>query len=82
MRSMSKYFSLEVGLRDNRGTTRRFRLANYQKKDHITDELCLLPLQLDDDWNQLRIDLANLVRRAYGSTYTHAIIYVFTPTAD
>ncbi|RKP24433.1 UPF0468 protein CG5343-like protein [Syncephalis pseudoplumigaleata] len=73
VRNMDKYVSLEIGVRDQRGSVRRFRLANYQREAHTTDELCMLPLQLDSGWNQLRIDLPHLVQRGYGGTFAECI---------
>ncbi|KAI8053736.1 Cilia/flagella-associated protein 20/WDR90/C3orf67 [Syncephalis plumigaleata] len=73
VKNMNKYFSLELGIRDHRRILRRFRLANYQKEASITNDLCVLPLQLDNGWNQLRVDMPHLIQRAYGGTFNECV---------
>jgi len=35
--------------------------------------ICTMPLQLDEGWNQIHLDLASYTKRAYGTNYTQTL---------
>jgi hypothetical protein len=70
VRHLQQPFSLEVHIRDHKGILRRIRTSTYQQSAKVTNDICLIPLRLDPDWNQLRLDLADITRKAYGTNYT------------
>ncbi|GKD12557.1 cilia- and flagella-associated protein 20, partial [Tanacetum coccineum] len=35
--------------------------------------ICTMPLKMDDGWNQIQLNLADLTRRAYGTNYVETL---------
>lgn len=35
--------------------------------------ICTMPLRMDDGWNQIQLNLADLTRRAYGTNYVETL---------
>ncbi|CAI5726962.1 hypothetical protein KXD40_002354 [Peronospora effusa] len=73
LKNLGQHVSLEVHVADNHATRRRFRFSTFQKKTVVHPQIALLPLHLDVGWNQLHLDLANLVLTCYDVHYVHAI---------
>eukprot|EP01134_Creolimax_fragrantissima_P004031 CFRG4031T1 len=69
VKNMDKYFSFEAEVLDDRNITRRFRASNYQTAVRVKPFLCTLPLRMDDGWNLIQINLSDLVKTAYGTSY-------------
>ncbi|KAI9010907.1 Cilia/flagella-associated protein 20/WDR90/C3orf67 [Phycomyces nitens] len=69
VKNMNKYFSFEVEVIDDRGEKRRFRASNYQTTTRVKPSITTMPMRLDPGWNQIAFDLADYVRRAYGTHY-------------
>jgi len=66
-------FNLEVHTLDDRGTKRRFCAANYQDEPRVSPLIALLPLQLEDGWNQVVLNLRELTRNAYGTGHSETL---------
>ncbi|KAG2762770.1 hypothetical protein PC129_g7834 [Phytophthora cactorum] len=73
LKNLDQHVSLEVHVVDDRGTRRRFRLSTFQKKSTVHSQLAVLPLHLDSGWNQLQLDLGELMHTCYNARYAHAI---------
>ncbi|KAE9024617.1 hypothetical protein PR001_g12632 [Phytophthora rubi] len=73
LKNLDQHVSLEVHVADDRGSRRRFRFSTFQKKSVVHPQIALLPLQLDSGWNQLRLDLAELMHNCYNERYAHAV---------
>ncbi|KAG6606488.1 cilia- and flagella-associated protein 20 [Phytophthora cinnamomi] len=73
LKNLEQHVSLEVHSADDRGSRRRFRLSTFQKKSAVHPQIALLPLQMDSGWNQLQLDLAELMHSCYNARYAHAI---------
>ena len=73
LKNLGQHLSLEVQTADDRGTRRRFRFSTFQSETVVQAQMALLPLQLDDGWNQLQLDLVDLARRCYSARYAHTI---------
>ncbi|ETL82263.1 hypothetical protein, variant, partial [Phytophthora nicotianae] len=73
LKNLDQHVSLEVHLADDRGSRRRFRFSTFQKKSIVHSQLALLPLHLDSGWNQLQLDLDELMHSCYNVRYGHAI---------
>ncbi|KAL0085946.1 flagellar associated protein [Phycomyces blakesleeanus] len=69
VKNMNKYFSFEVEIVDDKGEKRRFRASNYQTTTRVKPFITTMPMRLDPGWNQIVFDLADYVRRAYGTHY-------------
>jgi hypothetical protein len=65
-------FCFEVELLDDRGARRRFRAATFTRETRKDDQLCAMPLKLDEGWNQVAFDLADFMHRAYGTVFKEA----------
>ncbi|KAI8064752.1 Cilia/flagella-associated protein 20/WDR90/C3orf67 [Gongronella butleri] len=64
-----RYMTFEVQIVDDQQETRRLRASNYQLETRVRPEITTMPLRLDPGWNQMTLDLADLVKRAYGTQY-------------
>ncbi|KAK1928464.1 Cilia- and flagella-associated protein 20 [Phytophthora citrophthora] len=73
LKNVEQHVSLEIHVADDRGVRRRFRLSTFQKKSAVHPQLVLLPLHLDSGWNQVQVDLAELLYTSYKGRYAHAI---------
>jgi hypothetical protein len=73
LKNLEQHVSLEVQAADTRGTRRRFRLSTFQKKSAVHAAVALLPLRLDSGWNQVQLDLAELMHTCYSARYDHAV---------
>uniref|UniRef100_A0A914I4U9 CFA20 domain-containing protein n=1 Tax=Globodera rostochiensis TaxID=31243 RepID=A0A914I4U9_GLORO len=73
VKNMKKYFTFEVQVLDDKGMKRRFRASNFQSTTRVKPFICTMPLRLDEGWNQVQFNLADFVKRAYGSTYVETL---------
>ncbi|KAF8072674.1 CFAP20 [Scenedesmus sp. PABB004] len=55
IKNLNKYFSFEVTVLDDKGSTTR-----------VKPFICTMPMRLDEGWNQIQFNLADFTRRAYG----------------
>lgn len=69
VKNMDQYVSFEVQVVDDQQQTRRFRCSNYQLETRVKPGITTMPLRLEAGWNQMVFDLADLVKRAYATTY-------------
>jgi hypothetical protein len=58
---------------DDKKMKRRFRASNFQSTTRIKPFICTMPLRLDEGWNQVQFNLADFVKRAYGTTYVETL---------
>ncbi|KAG2218469.1 hypothetical protein INT45_003013 [Circinella minor] len=68
-KNLGKYFSFEIQVLDDKGETRRFRASNYQVATRVKPYITTMPMRLDPGWNQIVFNLADYVKRAYGTNY-------------
>ena len=61
---------------DDKGVRRRFRASNFQAAARVKPFICTMPLRLDDGWNQVTLNLADLTRRAYGACVRRFLLLV------
>lgn len=73
LKNLEQHVSMEVHVVDDRGTRRRLCFSTFQKKSVVHPQIALLPLHLDCGWNQLQLDLAELMHTCYNARYAHAI---------
>ncbi|KAF9125059.1 hypothetical protein BGW39_007685 [Mortierella sp. 14UC] len=69
VKNLGKYWSFEVTILDDRGEKRRFRASNFQTTTRVKTYITTMPLRMDPGWNQIQLNLADYVKRAYGTTY-------------
>ena len=77
---MKKLFSFEIEIKDKRDKIRRFRCSNFTEKSRLTEEICTLPLKMDEGWNLIQIDLEQYVRTAYNTDYSETLRVTFNAT--
>lgn len=62
---------IDVQISDSRGVRRRVRLSTGQTSTRVSPYLCGVPLRLprgrEDEWVTITLDLADVIRRAYGT---------------
>lgn len=73
LKNLEQHVSVEVHVADDRGSRRRFRFSTFQKKSAVHSQIALLPLRLDSGWNQLQLDLMELMHTCYNARYAHTI---------
>mmetsp|Transcript_160173 Transcript_160173/g.292500 ORF Transcript_160173/g.292500 Transcript_160173/m.292500 type:complete len:303 (+) Transcript_160173:77-985(+) len=69
IKNLSKYFTFEVEILDDQNIKRRFRASNYNTATKVHPFICTMPLHLDRGWNEVQFNLADFVKRAYGTNY-------------
>ncbi|XP_078478840.1 cilia- and flagella-associated protein 20-like, partial [Lampetra planeri] len=73
VKNLKKYFTFEVQVLDDKNCRRRFRASNYQSTTRVSHFSCMMPMKLDDGWNQIQFNLTDFTRRAYGTNYTETL---------
>lgn len=73
VKNVSKFFSFEVEVLDDKSVKRRFRASNFQTVTRVSDSICTMPLRLDTGWNQISFNLSDFTRRAYGTSYVETV---------
>ncbi|OWA50407.1 Cilia- and flagella-associated protein 20 [Hypsibius exemplaris] len=73
VKNMEQYFTFEIQIVDDKGIKRRFRASNYQVEARVKPFVCTMPMRLDDGWNQVQFNLADFVKRAYGTNYVETV---------
>ncbi|KAL6771645.1 FAP20 [Auxenochlorella protothecoides x Auxenochlorella symbiontica] len=73
VKNLHQYFTFEVQVLDDKNVKRRFRASNYQSTTRLQPFICTMPMTLDDDWNQIQFNLADFVKRAYGTSYVETL---------
>lgn len=69
VKNIDRFFTFEIEVIDDTQTKRRFRASNYQSQTRVRDFICTMPLKLEKGWNQIKINLTDFTRRAYGTNY-------------
>ncbi|KAG2644506.1 hypothetical protein PVAP13_2KG203356 [Panicum virgatum] len=69
----NKYFTFEIQVLDDKNVRRRFRASNFQSVTRVKPYICTMPLKLDDGWNNIQLNLADLTKRAYGTNYVETL---------
>jgi len=73
VKNLNRYFTFEVQIMDDKNIKRRFRASTFQPTTRVKPFICTMPLQLDEGWNQIHMDLASYTKRAYGTNYTQTL---------
>lgn len=73
VKNLKKFFSFEIEILDDKGVKRRFRSSNYQTTTRVRDQICSMPLRLDEGWNQITFNLSDFTRKAYGTNYLETV---------
>uniref|UniRef100_A0A182N828 DUF667 domain-containing protein n=1 Tax=Anopheles dirus TaxID=7168 RepID=A0A182N828_9DIPT len=73
LKNMKKFFSFEVQILDDRDSLRRLRFSNYQSSTRIDSFSTTMPLSLVPNWNHVQLNLAEFIRRTYGSNYRETV---------
>ena len=72
-KNMQKYTGFEIEVRDKSNQTRTFRSTNRQSNIRLLDNMCSLPLKLQDGWNLIVLDLQALCKRVFQTQYKHCL---------
>ncbi|CAD6218519.1 unnamed protein product [Miscanthus lutarioriparius] len=73
VKNLKKYFTFEIQVLDDKNVRRRFRASNFQSVTRVKPYICTMPLRLDDGWNNIQLNLADLTKRAYGTNYVETL---------
>ena len=68
-KSIDRFFSLSVTLRDSIGKDRKFEISNKRSVIAVDKDMCKLPLEVGPGWQRVCVDLNNLVLKAFGSSF-------------
>ena len=69
IKNLNKSFTFEVQVLDDQNVKRRFRASNYQSSTRVKPFICMMPMKLDEGWNQIQFNLKDFCWRAYGTRY-------------
>ncbi|KAM7542206.1 hypothetical protein Aperf_G00000006560 [Anoplocephala perfoliata] len=73
VKNLERYFTFEVQILDDKGVRRRFRASNFQSTTRVKPFICTIPLRMEENWNQLQLNLADLTKRAYGTNFVEVL---------
>jgi hypothetical protein len=73
VKNLSNYFSFEIELLDDKNNVRRFRASNFQTSTRCLEYICVLPLRMEEGWNILQFNLAELVKTVYGVQFSEVL---------
>ncbi|GAB5037894.1 upf0468 protein [Nannochloropsis oceanica] len=73
LKNLHKYFTFEIQVLDDKGVKRRLRASNFQSTTRVKPLICTMPLRLDEGWNHVQLNLPDILRRAYGTTYVETL---------
>jgi hypothetical protein len=73
VKNMNTFFSFEIHVMDDKKVKRRLRCSNYQTATRTKPYICTMPLRLEEGWNVLQLNLAELCKKAYGSNYVETM---------
>lgn len=73
IKNVNDLFSFEVEMLDHKDECRRFRASNFQRTARVKHCICTMPLSLDEGWNQIQINLADCLQRAYSTKYMETL---------
>ncbi|VUZ56497.1 unnamed protein product [Hymenolepis diminuta] len=73
VKNLDRYFTFEVQILDDKGVRRRFRASNFQSTTRVKPFICTIPLRMEEKWNQLQLNLADLTKRAYGTNFVEVL---------
>ncbi|XP_078478839.1 cilia- and flagella-associated protein 20-like [Lampetra planeri] len=73
VKNLKKEFTFEVQILDDQNCRRRFRASNYLRKPQLSHFSGMMPMKLDNGWNQIQFNLTDFTRRAYGTNYTETL---------
>ena len=54
---MERYFSFEIVILDKKKARREFKCSNFQTVMRMKPNSCSMPIKLDPDWNEIKLDL-------------------------
>ncbi|XP_053674294.1 cilia- and flagella-associated protein 20-like [Anopheles nili] len=73
VKNLKKFFSFEVQILDDKQLLRRLRFSNYQSCTRVDNFSTSMPLSMTPGWNQVQLNMAELIRRAYGTNYVETV---------
>ncbi len=75
VKNLRRNFSFEVQVLDSRGLLRRFNIATWFLPSNLKkwSFLCQLPLSLELGWNEIHLDLNDLLLKTYRTTYLETV---------
>lgn len=69
LKYLEKFFFVDITVIDDTKTKRTFKISNAITRAHIKTNSAKIPMKLINGWNNVSINLADFVKRAYGTTY-------------
>ncbi|KAF7243545.1 hypothetical protein EG68_09975 [Paragonimus skrjabini miyazakii] len=73
LKNLKKYFSFEVQILDDQNIRRRFKASTFQTATSVKPFACMMPIKLDEGWNQVQFDLSDFTKRAYNTNFVECL---------
>ncbi|XP_059620329.1 cilia- and flagella-associated protein 20-like [Phlebotomus argentipes] len=73
LKNLKRFFAFEIQILDDQGIRRRLNFANYQSRSKVSMFCTQMPLFLAPGWNQIQLNLAEYIRRAYRTNYIQTV---------
>uniref|UniRef100_A0A3Q3X783 CFA20 domain-containing protein n=1 Tax=Mola mola TaxID=94237 RepID=A0A3Q3X783_MOLML len=73
VKNLKENFSFEVQVLDDKNIRRRFRVSNFRRGTRVEPFVCTMPMTLGPGWNQIQLNLADIIRRTYGTYYIETL---------
>lgn len=73
IKNLRKYFCFEITVLDDKDIKRTFKVCNFHTLTRVKTNLCIIPLKLEEGWNQIFFNLSDFVKRAYSTNFKEAL---------
>lgn len=77
MKNIEQYVTIQLELMDNTQTIRKIEASNRHSVIRVKANLCRVPLQLVNGWNQVQVNLSDVLNKAYGTSLQEVRRVVF-----
>ncbi|ODM93950.1 Cilia- and flagella-associated protein 20 [Orchesella cincta] len=73
VKNLRKHFMFDVLVLDDKNLRRRLRFTNSISTCRIKPHISLIPLALDDGWNEIKINLPEILQKTYSSAFKETV---------
>ncbi|XP_025203331.1 cilia- and flagella-associated protein 20-like [Melanaphis sacchari] len=73
VKNLNQFFTFEITILDNENIRRRLRVSNYHTSKKLSMFIYTMPICMSEGWNQLNLNLADIVRHSFKTTYVETV---------
>lgn len=69
VKNLDRFMKILLQIRDHENRVRTFTISNKRTTILVKDNDCQLPVDLGSGWQYINLDLEDMMRRCFGTTY-------------